>query len=114
MRNYLDQHPIRGAAEESTAASTPTPSIFLGDRWEQLDLDRTPVPFAPAIAAEVLSFSKHILDVNQKVPDYLAAGSQLLWLLDQENGELHVRTKRAFGCWMQAMSSIRPSCLASP
>ena len=99
VRNYLDQHPIGGAAGEtdcrihSNTVRRPDLSNFLDDRWEQLDLNRTPVPFAPDIAVEVLSPSEHILDVNRKVRDYLGAGSQEVWLLDHENGELHVRTK---------------------
>jgi len=32
-------------------------------------------------------------NLNRKVRDYLLAGSQEVWLLDPENGELHVRTK---------------------
>ena len=51
------------------------------------------MPFAPDIAVEALSPSEHALDVNRKVRDYLGAGSAEVWLLDPENGELHVRTK---------------------
>ncbi len=99
VRNYFDQHPRGGATGEtdcrihSDLVRRPDLSIFLGDRWAQLDLNQIPVPFAPDIAIEVLSPSEHILEVNRKVRDYLGAGSQEVWLLDQANGELHVRTK---------------------
>ena len=68
-------------------------SIFLGDRWSQLDLKKVPVPFAPDIAVEVISPSEHLVEVNRKVRDYLSAGSREVWLLDSENTELHVRTR---------------------
>lgn len=77
--NYLDRNPIGGAAGgtdcriNSSIVRRPDLSIFLGDHWQQLDLNRTPVPFAPDIAVEVLSPSEHILEVNRKVRDYLSA-----------------------------------------
>jgi Uma2 family endonuclease len=58
-----------------------------------LDLKKIPAPYAPDVAVEVLSPSELVLDLNHKVRDYLLAGSQEVWLLDPENGELHVRTK---------------------
>ena len=66
-------------------------SIFLGEEWERLDLNQTPVPSAPTIA--VVSLSEQMIDVNRKIRDYVSAGSTAVWLLDHENGELHVRTK---------------------
>ena len=66
-------------------------SIFLGEEWERLDLNQTPVPSAPTIA--VVSLSEQMIDVNRKVRDYMSAGSTAVWLLEHENGELHVRKK---------------------
>lgn len=97
--NYFDSTSV-GAAISTTDCRIsdnnvrrPDLSIFLGERWKQLDLKKVPVPFAPDIAVEVFSPSEHVIDVNRKVRDYLGAGSQEVWLLDPENGELHVRTK---------------------
>jgi len=97
--SYFDRNPIGGAIAEtncriaSDTVRRPDLSIFLGEHWQQLDLKKVPVPFAPDIAVEVLSPSEHVVDVNRKVRDYLVAGSLEVWLLDPENGELHVRTK---------------------
>ena len=99
IQSYFDQNPIGGTASESDCrinsdtVRRPDLSIFIGDDWDNLDLNRIPVPFAPTIAVEVLSPSEHMVDVNRKIRDYLAAGSNEVWLLDPTNGELHVRTK---------------------
>ena len=97
--NYFDQHPIGGAIGETDCRINDDTvrradlSIFIGEEWEGLDLNQTFAPFSPAIAVEVLSPSEHVLKVNRRVRDYLGAGSKEVWLLDQLNGELHVRTK---------------------
>ena len=99
VRNYFDRNPIGGTASEtdcrinSDTVRKPDLSVFLGERWQQLDLYRVPVLFAPDIAVEVLSPSEHAMDVTRKVRDYLSAGSQQVWLLDHDSGELHIRTK---------------------
>jgi len=99
FRIYFRQHPVGGAAGETDCridsgnVRRPDLSIFLGEKWKQLDLNQTPVPFAPDIAVEVLSPSEHSLEVTRKVREYLSAGSQEVWLLDQANGELQVRGK---------------------
>ena len=78
---------------DSSTVRRPDLSVFLGEHWDRLELNQTPVPFAPDIAVEVLSPSEHSLEVTRKVREYLGAGSQEVWLLDQVNGELQVRTK---------------------
>ena len=97
--NYLDRNPIGGAVSETDCrinhdtVRKPDLSIFLSERWQQLDIYGIPAPYAPDIAVEVLSPSEHIMDVNRKVRDYLSAGSKEVWLLDHAICELHVRTK---------------------
>lgn len=99
LRIYFRGHPIGGAAGEVDCrigpgtVRRPDLSVFLGEHWHSLDLRSTPAPFAPDIAVEVLSPSEHSQDVTRKVREYLGAGSQEVWLLDRENGELQVRTK---------------------
>lgn len=63
-------------------------SIFLNPRAQQIDLQKFPIPFAPNIAVEVLSPSEAAVDVNRKILDYLAAGTQEVWVLDYTNREL--------------------------
>jgi Uma2 family endonuclease len=96
---YFDSNPIGGAFGETDCRISedtvrkPDLGIFLGERWQQLDFKKVPVPFAPDIAMEVLSPSEQAMEVNRKVRDYLTGGSREVWLLDPENGEVHVRTK---------------------
>ena len=98
VRNFFEGNPVGGTLSETDCrmgedtVRKPDLAIFIGERWRQLDLRKVPVPYAPDIAVEVLSPSEHALDVNRRVRDYFSAGSQEVWLLDPENGELHVRT----------------------
>ena len=46
-----------------------------------LDLHKSPVPGAPALAIEVISPSNLAQDTMKKVRQYLAAGSQAVWLI---------------------------------
>jgi Uma2 family endonuclease len=99
VRSYFDRNPIGGAISEvdcrigNDTVRKPDLCIFTGENWQQLDLKKVPVPFAPDVAVEVISPSEQLIDVNRKVKDYLSAGSQEVWLLDAENGEVHVRSK---------------------
>jgi Uma2 family endonuclease len=101
IRNYFDRNPIGGAISETDCRVTgnvvrrPDLSIFLGERWLQLDLKTIPVPSAPDIAVEVYSPAEYVIDATRKVREYLNSGSQEVWLLDSENLELQVRTKAA-------------------
>lgn len=70
----------------------PDASVFLLARLEGLDRKKIPIPIAPDIAVEVLSPSESSVEVHRKALQYLAAGSQEVWQLDQENGEIFVQT----------------------
>jgi Uma2 family endonuclease len=80
--NYFDRNPIGGAIAETDCrvigetVRRPDLSIFLADRWQQLDLKTVPVPSAPDIAVEVCSPCEHVIDVTRKVREYLASGAQ--------------------------------------
>ena len=99
VRSYLEKSPVGGALAmmdcriSSDTVRRPDFSIFLGERWSQLDLRSTQVPYAPDIAVEVLSDNEHMIDVSRKVREYQSAGSIEVWLLDEANGELQVRTQ---------------------
>jgi Uma2 family endonuclease len=98
IRNYFDRNPIGGAISETdcrvigNVVRRPDLSIFLGERWLQLDLKTIPVPTAPDIAVEVYSPAEYVIDPTRKVREYLNSGSQEVWLFDSENLELQVRT----------------------
>ena len=71
----------------------PDVAIFLGaERLKQIDPGKIPAPFAPDIAAEVLSESEKAMGARRKVRDYLRGGSKEVWLLDHANGEVLVHT----------------------
>jgi Uma2 family endonuclease len=116
VRNYFDSNPIGGAMSETDCriggdtVRKPDLSIFLGERWQKFDLKKVPVPFSPDIAVEILSPSEHAMDVNRKVREYLAAGSQEMWLFDPENGEVHVRTNARF-CVIEGRSALESPLL---
>ena len=99
MWNYFRGNPIGKAVSETDCrlgddtVRRPDVSIFLDrERLRQIDQDKIPVPFAPDIAVEVLSPPDLAMDVRRRVRDHLRAGSKEVWLLDHENGEVHVHT----------------------
>ena len=75
----------------SNMVRRPDVAIFLAARAPLIDLKKIPVPFPPDIAVEVISPSELAIQVNRKALDYLRAGSQEVWLLDPENGEIFVQ-----------------------
>ena len=76
----------------SNTVRRPDVAVFLSERLRQIDLKRIPIPFPPDIAVEVLSPSELAVHVNRKALEYLRSGSQEVWLLDPENGEVFVQT----------------------
>ncbi len=102
LNAYFDQNPPGEAYGEvysevdcrvgRDTVRRPDLSVFLAESLHQIDLDEIPVPFAPAIAVEVLSPSESAIDVRRKVRDYLSAGSQEVWLLDPTNAEVQIHT----------------------
>jgi Uma2 family endonuclease len=99
LNSYFDGKPIGEAYSEvdcrvsAELVRRPDISVFLGDRWRQLDLDRILAPYPPDIVIEVLSPTESAMDVRRKVRQYLLGGSQEVWLLDHANGEVVVHTQ---------------------
>ncbi len=98
LRIYFGSNPIgKVLAEVDCRVSPgtvrrPDVSVFLADRWQSIDRKKISIPFAPDIAVEVLSSSEVAVDVHRKALEYLAAGAQEVWQLDQENGEIFIQT----------------------
>jgi Uma2 family endonuclease len=69
----------------------PDAAIFFIHRLQGVDRKKIPMPF-PDIAVEVLSPSESAIEVHRKALEYLAAGSQEVWQIDHENGEIFVQT----------------------
>jgi Uma2 family endonuclease len=95
---YFDQKPVGVVLGEVDCRITdeivrrPDVAIFLASRLKDIDWKRVPLPFAPDIAVEVLSPSETVVEVHRKALEYLAGGSQEVWQLDHENGEVFVQT----------------------
>ena len=107
IASYFEQNPIGEAFGETDCRISgdtvrcPDISVFLGER-QNFDVTKIPIPYAPDIAVEVLSQSEKVLEVNRKVLDYLAAGGQEVWLLDQANCEVFVHTATAVRVYKEA------------
>jgi Uma2 family endonuclease len=59
----------------------PDVAFITAEHLKKIDLDRTPVEGAPALAIEVISPSNLAQDTAKKVQQYLSAGSQSVWLV---------------------------------
>lgn len=70
----------------------PDAAVLFLLRLQGIDRQKIPLPFAPDIAVEVLSPSESAVAVHRKALEYLVAGSQEVWQLDHENGEIFVQT----------------------
>ena len=97
VSDYFGRHPGGEAFREmdcalsSNTVRRPDVAIFLAARAPLIDLKKIPVPFPPDIAVEVISPSELAIQVHRKALDYLRAGTQEVWLLDPENGEIFVQ-----------------------
>ena len=98
LRKYFESNPIGVALGwvdcriNEGLVRRPDLSILLSGSLKGLDRKRVPLPFSPDIAVEVLSPSENVVEVHRKALEYLAGGSQEVWQLDHENGEVFVQT----------------------
>jgi len=65
----------------ANAVRKPDVAFVAKDRMKDFDLDSTPIEGAPTLAVEVISQSNLAQDTAKKVRQYLAAGSQAVWLI---------------------------------
>src|SRR6266849_6120127 len=59
----------------------PDVAFVTAEHLKKIDLDRSPVEGAPALAVEVISSSNTAQDMAKKTQQYLRAGSRLVWLV---------------------------------
>lgn len=59
----------------------PDVAFVTAERLKKIDLDRSPVDGAPALAVEVISPSNTAQDMVKKTHQYLQAGSRCVWLV---------------------------------
>ncbi len=59
----------------------PDVAFVTAEHLKKIDLDRSPVDGAPALAVEVISPSNTAQDMAKKTQQYLRAGSRFVWLV---------------------------------
>jgi Uma2 family endonuclease len=60
---------------------SPDVALVTPAQLKKIDIDRSPIDGAPALAIEVISPSNLAQDTRKKVRQYLAAGCQAVWLV---------------------------------
>jgi Uma2 family endonuclease len=65
----------------SNTVRNPDVAFITAEHLKKIDLDRSPVDGAPALAVEVISPSNFAQDMAKKVQQYLEAGSRAGWLV---------------------------------
>jgi Uma2 family endonuclease len=70
----------------------PDVAFLRRDRVPSADAARRFVDGPPDVAAEVLSPNDRAWEVHEKVDDYLAAGTRLVWVVDPHNRRVEVHT----------------------
>ena len=91
LDEYLDTHPIGWALGDGVGylvvvdgvecIRKPDASIVFKTRLPNGRIPNTSFPFPPDLAVEVLSPSDVYEDVDEKIREYLAAGTQQVWLV---------------------------------
>ncbi len=100
LKNYLDLHRLGVANGEGgmirlapDLVRIPDVSFVSRDQFPDGRVGREPVPFlSPTLAVEVLSPSNTKKEMDQKLIDYFAAGSKLVWYLDPADRTVRVYT----------------------
>jgi Uma2 family endonuclease len=100
LRNFLDQHRLGVVAGEGgmirlspNLVRIPDVSFVSRDQFPEGRVGCEPVPFlSPTLAVEVLSSSNTKAEMDQKLVDYFAAGSKLVWYLDPADRTVRVYT----------------------
>ena len=69
----------------------PDVAVLVASQVSYCDVDRTPVPFAPELAVEVVSANDKVEDVFGKALEYLSAGARQVWVfVPRPLREVHV------------------------
>jgi Uma2 family endonuclease len=69
-------------SEEQNTVLSPDVAIVKGERLPPLEEQRGFLPLAPDFAVEIVSPSDRSSLVTEKVMEYLAAGTQLVWVVE--------------------------------
>ena len=74
------------------ARRSPDAAWVTSARWDALtdEEQETPVPFAPDFAAEILSPTDSLTEMQAKMEEYKANGVRLGWLIDRKNRKVYI------------------------
>jgi Uma2 family endonuclease len=87
LMQFVESHGLGVVVEEmdfrlgQDTVRNPDVAFITAEHLKKIDLDRSPVDGAPALAIEVISPSNLAQDTAKKVQQYLSAGSQAVWLV---------------------------------
>ncbi len=87
LNEFVKSHDLGSVIEEMdfrlgpNTVRNPDVAFVNNEHLKNIDLDRTPVGGAPALAIEVISPGNLAQDTAKKVHQYLAAGSQAVWVV---------------------------------
>ena len=71
----------------------PDVAFIDAEHTKRVDLDRTPVDDAPALAVEVISPNNRAEDIARKIHQYLEAGSRTVWVVYPSLRMIEVHSK---------------------
>jgi len=87
LRRFVKEHRLGRITAESgfrlgpQTVRNPDVAFITEQHRKKIDIDRTPILGAPALAVEVVSPSNSAEDMMAKIRQYLAAGSQAVWVI---------------------------------
>jgi Uma2 family endonuclease len=87
LKEFVKSHHLGSVIEEMdfrlgpNTVRNPDVAFVNNEHLKKIDLDRTPVEGAPALAIEVISPGNLAQDTAKKVHQYLSAGCQAVWLV---------------------------------
>ncbi|MGH7570374.1 MAG: Uma2 family endonuclease [Gemmatimonadota bacterium] len=92
LDRYAEQHSLGHVAFDTGFLLSRDPPTVRGPdvaflAWERIPSEGPPKGFwetAPDLAVEVLSMSNRAAEINDKVLEYLGAGTRLVWVVDPE------------------------------
>lgn len=100
LLSFLDRHDLGVVAGESGGLRLRPGLIRVPDvsfiSWDALpgrEWPKGPVPkLAPTLAVEILSKSNTKAEIDRKIREYFAAGTQLVWIIDPKKQTVRVHT----------------------
>ena len=100
LLSFVKRHDLGVVAGESGGLwlrpgliRVPDVSFISWDVIPDRDQRKAPVPkLAPTLAVEILSKSNTKAEIDRKIREYFAAGTQLVWIIDPKTESVHVYT----------------------